>query len=98
MNAVAFDTLEAVRGLEVTGVEHGQAEAMVRTMIAVNDAGRTDLATKADIAALKVEFAELKTEFAGLEAKFAAAVNKMLLSQIAVAGVLLAAMALLKFF
>ena len=84
MNAVAFDTLEAVRGLEVTGVEHEQAEAIVRTMIAVSDAGRTDLATKADIAELKAELA--------------AAVNRMLLSQIAVAGVLLAAIALLKFF
>ena len=84
MNAVAFDTLEAVRGLEVVGVEHEQAEAIVRTMIAVNDAGREDLATKADIAELKVELA--------------AAVNRMLLSQIAVAGVLLAAIALLKFF
>ena len=84
MNAVTFDTLEAVRGLEVVGVEHEQAEAIVRTMIAVNDAGRTDLATKADIAELKAELA--------------AAVNRMLLSQIAVAGVLLAAIALLKFF
>ena len=83
MNAVAFDTLEAVRGLEVVGVEHGQAEAVVRTMIAVSDAGREDLATKADIVELKAELA--------------AAVNRMLLSQIAVAGVLLAAMALLKF-
>ena len=91
MNAVAFDTLEAVRGLEVVGVEHEQAEAIVRTMIAVSDAGREDLATKADIAELKVEFAALKAEFAS-------AINKMLLSQIAVAGVLLAAMALLKFF
>lgn len=91
MNAVAFDTHEAVRGLEAAGVGHGRAEAMVRTMVAVSDAGRKDLATKADIA-------ELKVEFARLEAKFAAAVNRMLLSQIAVAGVLLAAMALLRFF
>lgn len=73
------------------GVEHGQAEAMVRTMIAVGDAGRKDLATKADIA-------ELKVEFARLEAKFASAMNKMLLGQIAIAGVLFAAIALLKFF
>lgn len=91
MNAVAFDTLEAVRGLEVTGVEHEQAEAIVRTMIAVSDAGRKDLATKADLARLELSFARL-------EAKFASSMNKMLLSQIAVAGVLLAAMALLKFF
>ena len=84
MNAVVFDTLEAVRGPEVAGVEHGQAEAIVRTMIAVGDAGRKDLATKADIAELKAEIA--------------VAVNRMLLSQIAIAGVLFAAIALLKFF
>ena len=88
MNAVAFDTLEAVRGLEVTGVEHEQAEAVVRTMIAVSDAGRKDLATKADLARLELSFARL-------EAKFAAAINKMLLGQIAIAGLLFAA---LKFF
>ena len=88
MNAVVFDTLEAVRGLEVAGIGHGQAEAMVRTMIAVSDAGRKDLATKADIAELKVGFAKL-------EAKFASAMNKMLLGQIAIAGLLFAA---LKFF
>ena len=81
MNAVAFDTLEAVRGLEVAGGEHGQAEAIVRTMIAVNDAGRKGLATKADIAEPKVELA--------------AAVNRMLLSRIAVSGLLPAAPKLL---
>ena len=53
MNAVAFDTLEAVRGLEVAGVGHGRAEVMVRTTVAVSDAGRKDLATKADIAELR---------------------------------------------
>ena len=54
-------------------------------------ANRGDLATKADIA-------ELRMKFARLEAKFDATINKMLRNQIAVAGVLLAAMALLKFF
>lgn len=81
MNAVAFDALEAMRGLEVAGVEHGQAEAIVKTVIAVNDAGRKDLATKADIAEPKGELA--------------AAVNRMLLSRIAVSGALPAAPKLL---
>ncbi len=83
-----MDTLEAARGLEAAGFEHGQAEAVVKMVSAATVAGREDLTTKAD-------FAELKAEFAELKAEFAAAVNKMLLSQIAVVGILLAAMAVL---
>lgn len=83
-----MDTLEAARGLEAAGVEHGQAEAIVKMVAVAAAAGHEDLTTKAD-------FAELKTEFAELKAEFAAAVNRMVLGQIAVAGALLAAMALL---
>ena len=85
MNVAVMDTLEAARGLEAAGVEHGQAEAMVKMVAGATAVSREDLATKADLAELK---AELKTEFA-------TAVNRMLLSQIAVAGALLAAIALL---
>ena len=81
MNAAVMDTLEAARGLKAAGVEHGQAEAIVKMVAVAAVAGHEDLTTKAD-------FAELKAEFA-------AAVNRMLLGQIAVAGALLAAMALL---
>ena len=72
----------------MVGVEHEQAEAIVRTMIAVSDAGRKDLATKVDLARLELSFARL-------EAKFDATINKMLRNQIAVAGVLLVALKLL---
>ena len=54
---------------------------MVKTIVAAREAGREDLATKTDLARL--------------EARFAAAINKMLLGQVAVAGLLFAA---LKFF
>ena len=60
---------------------------MVKAIVAVNEAGRQDLATKADIAELKVDFAKL-------EAKLASAINKMLLGQLAVAGLLFAALKL----
>ena len=79
-----MDTLEAARGLEAAGFEHSQAEAVVKMVSAAAVASREDLATKTDIAELRVELA--------------AAINKMLLSQIAAVGILLAAMAVLKFF
>ncbi len=60
-------------------------------IVAVAEAGQKDLATKTDIAELRVDFARLEGR---LEAKFAAAMNKMLLGQLAVAGLLFAALKL----
>lgn len=85
MNAVAMDTLEAARGLEAAGFEREKADAVVRMVAAAVAAGREDLTTKTDLAEFKAEF----------KAELAVAVNKMLLSQIAVVGILLAAMAVL---
>lgn len=48
MTTRTFDTLEAVRILEASGVESAQAEAIVTVM------NRQDLATKADLEALRV--------------------------------------------
>ena len=87
MDAAMFDSLEVARELEAAGIERGHAAAMVKAVVAVNEAGRQDLATKADIAELKVDFAKL-------EAKLATAINKMLLGQLAVAGLLFAALKL----
>ena len=53
---------------------------MVKTVVAASEADRRDLATKAD--------------FAKLEAKLATAINKMLLGQLVVAGLLFAALKL----
>ena len=83
-----FDASAAVREREATVIGRGSAEIFGQTLYAAN---RGDLATKADMVALKADFAELKVEFAS-------AFNKMLWNQIAVAGGLLAAIALLKFF
>ena len=91
MDPVMFDSLEVARELEAAGVERRHAAAMVKAIVAVNQAGRQDLATKADIAELRVDFAKLEGR---LEAKLAAAINRMLLSQLAVAGLLFAALKL----
>ena len=60
---------------------------MVKAIVAATATSRKDLATKADIA-------RLEAKFAALETRFAAAINKMLLSQLAVAGLLFAALKL----
>ena len=91
MAAVMFDGLEAARELEAAGVERSHAEVMVKTIVAANGASRKDLATKTDIAGLEAKLAGLEGR---LEAKLAAAINKMLLSQLAVAGLLFAALKL----
>ena len=86
-----FDSLEAARGLEAAGVERNHAAAMVKAIVAATETGRKDLATKADLAQLE---ARLEAKLAALETKFAAAINKMLLGQLAVAGLLFAALKL----
>ena len=63
MDAVMFDSLEVARELEEAGVERRHAAAMVKAIVAVNEAGRQDLATKADIAELKVDFAKLEAMY-----------------------------------
>ena len=98
MEAVMFDSLEAARELEAAGVDRSHAAAVVKTVVAATEAGRKDLATKTDLAQLEArletKFAGLEVKFAALETRFAAAINKMVLSQIAVAGVLFAALKL----
>ena len=57
MNAATFDTLKVARDLEAAGVERRQAEAhataIVNTVRDAAAASHTDLATKADLAALE---------------------------------------------
>ena len=105
VEAVMFDSLEAARELEAAGVERNHAAAVVKTVVTATEAGRKDLATKTDLAqlesrleakfsALEIKFAGLEAKFAALETRFAAAINKMVLSQLAVAGLLFAALKL----
>jgi len=51
----AFDTLATARKLKAAGIAEAQAEAA--------RAGRSELATKADIAALKADIAGLEVRF-----------------------------------
>ena len=88
MTTAVFDTLTAARHLEGAGIETRQAEAIVTTMAKAFD---DSVATKADLAAVKPE---LKQDIADLKAEFATAFNRMLLAQIAIAGLLFAALKL----
>lgn len=75
-----FDTLATARELQSAGFEAEQAEALVNAM----SQERKDYVTTD----------KLDASVAKLEAALATAVNKMLLSQIAIAGALFAALKL----
>ena len=99
---MTIDTLAAAKALEGAGMENGQAEAVA---VVVRDA-TADLATKADLNALEDRLNErlaaheskLNERFAAfesrLEAQLANSVNRMLLGNLAVAGLLFAALKL----
>ena len=88
MTTAVFDTLKAARQLEDAGIETRQAEAIVSTMAKAFD---DSVATKADLAALKADLQQVKAE---LKTELATAVNRMLLAQLAIAGLLFAALKL----
>ena len=78
MAANTFDALEAARALESAGMERRQAEATAEQLRAAAGADRDELATKAEIARL--------------ETKIENAVNRMMIAQLVVAGLLFAAL------
>ena len=80
MPSVTFDTLATVRELQAAGFEAQQAEALVTAM----SQERKDYVTTD----------KLDAAVSRLEAALASAVSKMLLSQIAIAGALFAALRL----
>ena len=80
MPSVAFDTLATARALQAAGFEAQQADALVNAM----SQERKDYVTTD----------KLDAAVSRLEAALASAVNKMLLSQIAIAGALFAALRL----
>ena len=73
-----FDTLSAARSLEAVGIESKQAEAIVGAIRASGEAS----VTKTDLLASTNE----------LRGEISSAVNKMLLAQLAIAGLLFAAL------
>lgn len=99
MTTAVFDTLQAARQLEDAGIETRQAEAIVTTMAKAFD---DSVATKSDLAAVRANLdavkADLKADIqqfkADLKAELATAVNRMLLAQLAIAGLLFAALKL----
>ena len=88
MNTATFDTLSAARLLEAAGIESKQAEAIVG---AIRSSGEASV-TKADLTASTTELrGEMKAMAAELRGEISSAVNKMLLAQVAIAGLLFAA-------
>lgn len=85
--AYALDTHAAVRELTAAGLETPAAEAIV-AVIARADSG---LATRADPAVTKSDLAVAKSD---IETAIARAGNRMLLAQLAIAGLLFAAIRL----
>ena len=99
MTTAVFDTLKASDNLKAAGIEAKQAEAIVHTMAG---AFEDTVATKSDLdkleASVKADIAVVKADMELMEARMLAAfsntVNRMLIAQLAVAGLLFAALKL----
>ena len=88
MNTATFDTLSAARSLEAAGIESKRAEGIVG---AIRSSGEVSV-TKTDPMAATAELrGEMKAMAAALRSEISTAVNKMLLAQVAIAGLLFAA-------
>ena len=74
VDTAAFDTLATARKLKAAGITEAHAEAIAECTAESARAARSELASKAGIAALKADIAALKTDvktdIAGLEARF----------------------------
>ena len=77
MATPVFDTLSAARQLEAAGIETKHAEAIVTV---IRQSGEATV-TKTDLEALRSDF----------KADLSSAVNRMLLAQVAIAGLLFTA-------
>ena len=62
----AFDTLATARKLKAAGINEAHAEAIAEAQAEAARAGRSELASKAD---LKAEIADLKADNARLESR-----------------------------
>jgi len=110
MTTAVFDTLKASRKLKAAGIDEAHAEAIVQSMAeafedtvatkadlkieigAVRaDIEKLEASVKADIAAVKADMDLLKAD---MLAAFSNTVNRMLIAQLAVAGLLFAALKL----
>lgn len=99
MTTAVFDTLKASDNLKAAGIEAKQAEAIVHTMAGAfedtvatkADLDKLEASVKSDIAAVKADMDLLKAD---MLAAFSNTVNRMLIAQLAVAGLLFAALKL----
>ena len=103
MNTATFDTLSAARSLEAAGIQSKQAEAIVGAIRSSGEASVTKADLTASTAELRGEMKALAAELRGemkalageirgeIRGEISSAVNKMLLSQLAIAGLLFAA-------
>ena len=99
MTTAVFDTLKASDNLKAAGIEAKQAEAIVHTMAGAfedtvptkSDLDKLEASVKSDIAAVKADMDLLKAD---MLAAFSNTVNRMLIAQLAVAGLLFAALKL----
>ena len=62
MTSTDFDTLSAAKRLREAGFNEDQAEAIAEGMRKAATADRSELATKADLAALKADLAAVRIE------------------------------------
>ena len=106
MNTATFDTLSAARSLEAAGIESKQAEAIVGAIRSSGEASVTKADLTASTTELRGEMTAMATELRGemaelrgemkamaaeLRGEISSAVNKILLAQLAIAGLLFAA-------
>ena len=89
MNTTTFDTLDAARDLEATGLEHRQAEAIIRTVRDASTAVHEDLA---DLTSKK----DLEAAIAGLRADLYRALRVQGIGIAAIIGSFIAIAASLK--
>lgn len=96
MNAAAFDTCAAAKRLRDAGFDEDQAEAAVSMVRDAIGSDRDQLATKADLEQLRIATkADLEQLRIATKADLANAVNRMLIAQIAVGGLIVALVKLL---
>lgn len=79
-----FDALEVAHDLKVAGLDERQAEAIAKACRSAAGADLDQLATKSD---LRMGIADLRTEISQVS-------NRLLVAQVAVAGLLFAAIKL----
>ena len=82
--AYTLDTAAATERISAAGADPALARAIVTEVARADDAQRTDLATRADLAALR----------SSLEAAIIASERRILLAALAIAGLLFAALRL----